>query len=1274
MTPQGRGLSAFRRRGRLRCGGNRAEMIVFLMLLGLMGYSALPATAAAGSEVSGLAELTSPSQPSAQYARLPLSFELNQGQTDPRAKFLARGKGYTLFLASDEAVLALRPKLTPSPAGGFTSLDPSVVRMKLVGTAAEARISGMEELPAESNYFVGSDAKGWHLHIPTFGKVQYSGLYHGIDLVYYGRQGRLEYDFVAGPSSDVGRILLRIDGAERMRVNRAGDLVLEAGRGELRFERPKAYQIIDGRSRSVAARYVLRGKTDVGFRVAEYDHRQPLIIDPVLTYATYLGGAGSDVANGVAVDASGNAYVTGTTGSISFPTTSAYQDANAGGGDVFVAKLNPAGTGLVYSTFLGGTGTDIATGIAIDSSGNAYIAGDTSSTNFPTTSNAFQSTYGGNGDAFFTKLGATGSTLLYSSYLGGSGQDFGQAIAVDSSGNAYLTGSTQSSDFPTASPLQIGNDNCTTINTTISSVQICSSDVFVAKINPSGSGLASLVYSTYLGGSSADFGQAIAVDGSGNAYVAGYTYSKDFPTQNALYSGNAGGVDAFLTEVNAAGSALIFSTYLGGNGQDRAFGLALDAVGALYLTGDTQSNDFPTTANAFQPGNAGQGDAFVCKFTPGASQLLYSTFLGGTNVDQGTAITLDSSGNAYVTGSTASSDFPTADPLQKILGISGAGSCGTGTCTDAFVAELRPSGQLVYSTYLGGSGADAGEAIAVDSSGQAHVVGSTSSPNFPAIAGALQGAYLASGPSSNAFIAKISSIDAPALGLNPQQLSFGDQAVNNPSQPATVTLINAGSSPLNINAIQASGDFTQTNNCGSTVPAGSGTCTMQVTFTPTTTGTRTDQISITDNAAGSPHQITVTGNGVLSSQGALTFTPSTLSFPAETVGTTSPAEIVRVANTGKAALTISSIIVSGDFAETNTCGTLPSVLNVGDGCTVTITFTPASSGSRTGSLTISSNAASGSKGVSLSGTGNAVFSLSASTRSTTVIIGTKANSPSTPLAAFTINVLGPSSFAGSITLSCSSGATCTFDPTSVYVGGSTTLTLSALTTPSTGPAPPVNLTITGTSGGQTASVVLTIFFKDFTISATPPFDSITGGNSAGYTVTVTPSNGFNGVVQLGCQQPMPASDMTCTWAPPALQLQGAPLTATLSVNTVAQKLGHVTRRPPSGPGTGPGSRIKFILWMLCLVALVLLAAAKLADRRRLGSPVPARLAMYLRLASVGVMLCAAALTSSCNNYYQQNNFTPPAGTPPGAYTVTLTGALGTNSSVVRSTTVNLAVQ
>ena len=482
------------------------------------------------------------------------------------------------------------------------------------------------------------------------------------------------------------------------------------------------------------------------------------------------------------------------------------------------------------------------------------------------TTNALQATYKGGIDGFIVKLDTAGAALAYASYFGGSGADVVQAVAVDGSGNVYVTGSTQSTDFPTVKPLQIGI--------------VGSTDAFIAKFNLS---TPAIVYSTYLGGSSADLATAIAVDASQNVYIAGYTYSSDFPTQNALQSKNAGNSDAFVVELNAAGTSLLFSTYFGGAGIDKVFGMALDGAGSVYVTGSTLSNDFPTTLNAAQITNAGQGDAFVFKLGLGGSSLVYSTLLGGTGADQGNAIALDSSTNVYITGFTQSSDFPIVDSLQTILGISGAGSCGTNVCSDAFVTKLNPSGGLSYSTYLGGSNSDFGQAIAVDAAGNAYLAGGTSSQNFPVIAGAVQGAFAGNSGNSMGFVAVVANLDAPGMSLSPQQINFGNVVLNNPSTPSSVNLINAGSAPLDITGISVGSGFSQTNTCGTQVPAGAGTCTIQVVFTPTAVGATTDEITITDNASGSPHRITLTGSGI-TAPGRLTLSATSLTFSALTVG------------------------------------------------------------------------------------------------------------------------------------------------------------------------------------------------------------------------------------------------------------------------------------------------------------------------------------------------------------------------------------------------------
>ncbi len=978
-----------------------------------------------------------------------------------------------------------------------------------------------------------------------------------------------------------------------------------------------------------------------------------MVIDPVLTYATYLGGTGGDVAYAVAVDSTGNAYIAGVTASTDFPSKSAEQSDIAGNADAFIVKLDSAGTGLVFSTYLGGTNTDSATGIAIDSAGDSYVAGNTYSSDFPTTSGAFQTAYGGEGDGFVVKLGATGSTLVYSSYIGGTSPDFVQGIAIDAAGNAYVTGSTRSSNFPTVNPLQIGNDGCTTISNTVS----CTSDAFISKISPTG---ASLVYSTYLGGSQADLAQAIAVDASGDAYITGYTFSTDFPTQNAFQSASAGVADIFITELNPAGSALIFSSYFGGSQQDRAFGIALDSTGNIYITGDTQSPDFPTSSTASQFQYGGSGDAIVCKFGPGGSDVIYSTFLGGSDVDQGNAISVDVSGDAFVAGFTQSSNFPVLDPVQRVLGLYGAGSCGTAVCSDAFVTELLPSSQLVYSTFFGGSGVDSAEGLAVGNSGQVTVVGGTNSQNLPVISVALQGAYAGLGTSSNAFVLRIAGTDAPAVALNPQQINFGNQTLYNSSDPQSVTLVNEGSSALNLSSVVPSGDFSQTNNCGSIVPAAGGNCTIQIKFTPTTIGTRTDQILVNDNAVGSPHQITVTGTGVASSTGAVTLTPSNLSFPSETIGVTSPVQTVRLTNTGKTALIISNISISGDFSQTNSCGTLPASLNVGDGCTFIVAFTPTSSGRRTGALTISDDAAGSPQNVPLSGTGEPLFSLSASNRSTVVQIGTKT-------ATFTITASAPSSFTDTITLGCASG-TCSFDPPTILAGESSTLTVSGM---NANTANPLNITVNGSAAGQTASVTLAIFLADFTLTVSPTLNTISSGSSAVYTVTVNPTNNFSGVVLLSCESFQVPQGASCQWSPPGLTLNGVPQTAKLTITTTSSTAAAL--RFPPGRGPSPSERRPYAPWVGWTL-LFLAAGLGIIRRRAQSEKASLRLAGALRLSALAGVLLLGSVGFGCNDYYYGPNITQlQTGTPLGRYSITLNGTLGNDTTVIRRTSINLVV-
>ena len=622
------------------------------------------------------------------YRKLPLSFEANHGQTDSRVNFLSRGSGYTLFLSPTEAVLALSNPGASSPrtrhappdnpeAKKAPTASVAVLRMKLLGANPSPRVSGLEELPGKSNYFLGNDPQKWRTNVPTYAKVQYQDVYPGVDLIYYGNQRQLEYDLVVAPGADPKAIQLAFEGGDKLEIGAQGDLELHGAGGQVRLQKPLVYQETDGIRREISGGYVLNAGRQVSFQVGAYDVSKTLVIDPVLVYSTYLGGAGDDRSFGIAVDASGNAYVTGTTHSTDFPTASPVQPDNRGGSsDAFVTKLNAAGNALVYSTYLGGNRDESGLSIAVDSSGSAYLHGDTESNNFPT-ANPIQPARGGAVDAFVTKLNAAGNALVYSTYLGGSLNDFGFDICLDAAGNAYVTGIADSTDFPTASPVQPANGGL--------------GDAFVTKLNAAGN---ALVYSTYLGGSLDDFGFAIGLDAAGNAYVTGVTESTNFPTASPIQLANGGGpFDGFVTKLNATGSALVYSTYLGGGGDDRGLDIAVDAAGNTYVTGLTDSTNFPT-ASPIQPANAGGDDVFVTKLNAAGAALVYSTYLGGGDSDQGQAIAVDASGNVYVTGAVGSSNFPTLNPLQPTnAGLS-----------DAFIAKItdQPQGTPTLPANSGG--------------------------------------------------------------------------------------------------------------------------------------------------------------------------------------------------------------------------------------------------------------------------------------------------------------------------------------------------------------------------------------------------------------------------------------------------------------------------------------------------------------------------------------------------------------------------------------------
>ncbi|HXH47857.1 MAG TPA: SBBP repeat-containing protein [Terriglobia bacterium] len=741
--------------------------------------------------------------------RQPLGFEANTGQFDREVRFVSRGRDHGLYLTATGAVLTLHRGRRESPAltrqrpraDVRTPASISVANLKLIGSNPAPKIFGADELPGKANYILGNDPALWHKNLPRYARVHYAAIYPGVDLVFYGNGGRLEYDFIVSPGADPSAISFTFASGSKsgsmhtepsLRLEPNGDLALTTTAGDVRLHHPVIYQEQNGERHTIPGGYELKADGSIGFDLGQFDTTRPLIIDPVLSFSTFLGGSGVDSATAIALDSSDNIYIAGTTTSSNFPVTAGgFQHTLADDvtqcttsqecTDAFVSKLSPDGSTLIYSTYLGGAGTDGIRGIAVDSSDNAYVAGFTGSLDFPGVgANSFQASSTGGTcasvpclDAFFAKLNNEGSGILYSTYLGGSNIDIAHDIAVDSSGNAYLTGYTASPDFP-ATRGAPGGGTCAGGPTPSPCV-----DAFVGKFNPSLSGAASLVYLTYLGGNGDDVGFAIRVD-SGNAYVAGTTFANDtgsatFPVTAGAFQNTFGGgvADGFLAVLDSNGNLPpVYATFLGGSMEDDILDLALyKASGTTFafVTGSTLSDDFPASTGSYQRFcNLGGGqphdcaDAFLAKFNPseaGATSRVFSTFLGGGGDDESNAISVDSTGSAVVAGTTGSANFPTLAAVQSSYG---------GGARDVFVTKFNSDGSgLIYSTYLGGTritgDIEEAFALATDSADAVVVAGQTSDSGFPV----LNALFPDFGGGDDAFVAKL----VPAFSISPDTAS-----------------------------------------------------------------------------------------------------------------------------------------------------------------------------------------------------------------------------------------------------------------------------------------------------------------------------------------------------------------------------------------------------------------------------------------------------------------------------------------------------------------------
>lgn len=769
------------------------------------------------------------------YSSLPVNFVENMGQTDARVRFYAHGADFAFFLTAQEAVFRFAPRslnrATPlTPVADRSHLRGSVLRLRFVDGNPDVLVAGEERAEGNVNYFLGDDSSRWQQGLSQYRQIVYRDLWSGIDLKLREDSGALKYEFRVRKGARVSDIRLAYEGVKGLVLDASGGLVIRTPVGLLRDSAPIAYQEIEGVRASVESRYELAGN-GYGFSVGHYDASRELIIDPGLEYSTFLGGTSHESGAGIVVDATGNAYVVGITQSPNFPTTAGAFDRTGSAGndlDVFVSKINATGTALIYSTFVGGTNFEWGRGIAIDAANNVYVTGQTKSSNFPTTGGAFDRTFNVDTcprcgidqyDAFAFKLNAAGSNLVYSTFLGGFDIDDGLAIAVDSTGNAYVTGETGSSNFPTTTGA-------------ISRVKSGAFDAFVTKLNPAGS---ALVYSTYLGGSEVDFGQRIALskDGTNNAYVAGTTRSPNFPTTPGAFDTTANGeFDVFVARLNPSGTALIYSTFLGGSGMEGAGGLAVDAEGSAYIGGGTPSGNFPVTPGAFSTVLTGSGDAFVTKLSASGNTLIFSTLLGGSGSEGVSGLVLDAAANVYVAGGTSSIDFPmTPTAFDNTF---------NGAVTDAFIAKLNPNATaLLYSTFLGGSDNEGAADIAIDSARSVYVTGQTMSANFPTTTGALDRVW--NGDPlifwADAFVAKIIPEDGPGttpiFGLatvtaNPSSVtsgsvSTGTVSVNAPAS-GSVAVFLASSNP-NVASVPAS----------ATIAAGASSATFAITTSAVTT-------------------------------------------------------------------------------------------------------------------------------------------------------------------------------------------------------------------------------------------------------------------------------------------------------------------------------------------------------------------------------------------------------------------------------------------------------
>lgn len=735
--------------------------------------------------------------------------------------------------------------------------DGAPVRMR-IGGARQVAPELLDRQPSYSNYFVGRESAQWRTRVPHFGKVRYRSVLPGIDVVYYGAGGTLEYDFIVAPEANPDTIEIAFEGAERVRTSK-GDLLVETAGGTIRHLRPRVYQTVGGKRIEIAGGYRLKTGGRVGFELARYDRTRELIVDPVVQFTNYVGRTGQETSVGVAVDGDGNVFVAGETNSTGFATATAYQPQRAGETDAYVVKYTNSGA-LLWVTYFGGNGQESALGVATDAAGSAYITGFTQSTDLPVRGPQNEPGGGTASDGFVAKFSPGGNSLVYATYLGGNGTDWPRGIAVDAFGGAWITGWTTSRNFPVVAAYQGGAAGG-------------GGDAFVTRIAPAGN---ELTYSSYFGGEAADFASSIAVDASGAVYVSGQTASSLFPVVGSAQRSIAGEGDAFVFKLNPARNDFFWAVLLGGSADDYAVGVRTDDAGNAYVVGRTRSANFPVSRGAFQPAIGGGYDMFIAKIDGG--DVAYSTFLGGSGDDWPGGIAVGEAGSAYVSGWTNSPNFPVRNAAQTAY--AGGTSRSADERFDAVSARLSPAGDtLLYSTYFGGRGEDKAYGIALDRAGQVWLTGTTTSPDLPSAAGQFSEGELGQ---SDAFLTRLSS-DAGVVLLSTQPSTLR----------ATLRLGDSIATRLNLEVRSTAGatQFTATSNAPwieVTPQSGNTPATVTVAINPASlplgtaraeiavrSGTQTLTVPVTVNVVAAP---------VIRSTEPATLSPGTLNTTVTLLG------------------------------------------------------------------------------------------------------------------------------------------------------------------------------------------------------------------------------------------------------------------------------------------------------------------------------------------------------------------------------------------------------